>query len=294
MRLDPSWSNAAGTQRTQISSWAQVWRKQSVSTKVGAVIVLALVVVAVLAPVVAPHDPNQLNFVSPLRPPSLQHPMGTDESGRDVLSRCLYALRLDLFVVLVVTYAPLPVGVVLGAIAGYHGGMIDSVISRFIDVLLSIPFLVLVVAVIAVIGPGLTGFFVAVPVISWALYARIARSAMLGIREMPFMQAGLALGFSNTRVIFRHGIPNIIRTSLVYSTVDLMANLLLLAGLSYIGLGVRPPQPELGAIIADGQPFLLDAWWVATMPGLVLVTIGIGVALLGEGLNDGELTGARQ
>jgi peptide/nickel transport system permease protein len=218
--------------------------------------------------------------------------MGTDENGRDIFSRCLYGLRLDLLLVVGLTYVPLPLGLVIGATAGYVGGWPDAVLSRVIDVMISFPFIILVIAVIAVVGPGLTGVVVGLPLVSWALYARLARSEMRGIRGLPYMEACVALGFTRTRTVWRHGIPNIVRTSLVYSTVDLVGNLLALSALSYLGLGVQPPTPELGSIIAAGQPFLLTgAWWVATIPGFVLVLFAVGVGLVGEGLTDGRLTG---
>jgi peptide/nickel transport system permease protein len=134
----------------------------------------------------------------------------------------------------------------------------------------------------------MSGVLIGVPLVAWALYARLARSQMVVIRELPYMQATTALGYSRTRAIVRHGIPNVIRTCFVYSTVDLVGNLLLLAGLSYLGLGAQPPTAELGAMISQGQPFLMSAWWVATMPGLVLVIFGIGVGLIGDGLSDGK------
>ncbi|WP_426517568.1 ABC transporter permease [Diaminobutyricibacter sp. McL0618] len=262
------------------------------SVQIGLVIVTVMVLAAAFAPIVAPYGPNDLNFGAALQPPSLAHLMGTDENGRDLFSRCLYALRLDFLVVFFVTYVPLPFGVVVGAVAGYFGRATDSVIARFTDVIVAVPFLVLVAAVVAVVGPGMTGVLIAVPIVSWAMYARLARSEMLVMRELAYMDACVALGFSRTRTIFRHGVPNLIRSSLVYSTVDLMGNFLLLAGLSYLGLGAQPPQAELGAIIADGQSYILTAWWLATLPGLVLVIFGIGVGMIGEGLSDRRAKGA--
>jgi peptide/nickel transport system permease protein len=256
------------------------------SVKVGGAIICLLILAAVLAPVLAPEGPNHLNFDAILQAPSLAHPFGTDDSGRDVFSRTLYALRLDLLVVVLVTYVPLPIGVLAGAVAGYFGGIIDTVISRVTDVMIAFPSLVLVITIIAIVGPGLSGFLIGVPIVSWALYARLSRSEMLVVREQPFMVATTALGYSHRRAILRHALPNVLRPCLVYSTVDLVGNLLTLAGLSYLGLGVQPPTPELGSIIASGQSYLLTAWWVSTLPGLVLVLFGIGVSLIGEGLSD--------
>lgn len=262
----------------------------SLSVSVGLFIVTVLVVAAALAPFIAPYGPNDLDFAAQLAPPSWQHLMGTDENGRDILSRCLYGLRLDLAVVVVITYIPFPIGVLLGALSGYFGGIIDITIARATDVMISFPFVVLVIAIIAIVGPGMLGVLLGVPIVAWALYARIARAEMLVIRELTYIEAARSLGFSQKRILFFHAIPNLLRTSVVYSTVDLVGNLLLLAGLSYLGLGAQPPTPELGAIIAEGQPYLLSAWWVATIPGLIIVVFGLGVGMIGEGLSDGRVS----
>jgi len=190
-----------------------------------------------------------------------------------------------------VTYVPLPFGVLVGAAAGYFGGWLDALISRLADTMIAFPFIVLVIAIIAIVGPGLTGVLIGVPIAAWALYARLARSEMLVMREQQFMLATTALGYTRRRALLRHAVPNLLRASLIYSTVDLIVNLLLLAGLSYLGLGMQPPGAEVGTIIASGQPFLLSAWWIATLPGLVLVAFGVGVGLIGDGLSDGRLRG---
>lgn len=264
-------------------------REQPTSVLVGAAIVAVLTLAALLAPLIAPYDQNELDFTQQLAPPSAEHLFGTDDTGRDVFSRTLYGLRVDLAIVFFVTYVALPVGVVAGAVAGYFGGKVDAVISRVIDVMLAFPFIVLVIAIVAIVGPGVKGVLIGVPIVGWALYARLARSEMLVLREQPFMLATTALGFTRRRAVLRHAIPNLMRTSLIYSTVDLVVNLMLLASLSYLGLGAQPPNAELGSVIAQGQANLLDAWWVATLPGLVLVAFGVGVGLIGDGLSDGRL-----
>jgi peptide/nickel transport system permease protein len=268
----------------------RAWR-QPLPVRIGGVIVGILVLAAILAPLIAPYGQNDLDFTAQLQGPSFAHPMGTDDTGRDVFSRTLYGLRIDLAVVLFITYVPLPIGVLMGAIAGYFGGKVDLVISRIIDITIAFPFIVLVIAIVAIVGPGLTGILIGVPIVAWALYARLARSEMLVLREQPFMLATTALGYTRRRAILRHAVPNLMRSSLIYSTVDLVVNLLLLAGLSYLGLGMQPPNAELGTIIAEGQANLLNAWWITTLPGLVLVAFGVGVGLIGDGLSDGELRG---
>jgi peptide/nickel transport system permease protein len=269
-------------------------RGMPIQAKIGAGILAVLVLAAILAPLIAPYGSNELDFNNILSGPSTQHLFGTDSAGRDVFSRSLYALRVDLLIVAAVTYIPLPIGVLVGASAAYFGGWVDSVVARICDVLIAFPFMVLVVAVIAMVGPGVKGVLIGVPIVAWALYARLARSEMLVMREQPFMLATTALGYSHRRAILRHAVPNLMRAALIYSTLDMVVNLLLLASLAYLGLGAQPPTPELGSIIADGQNTLLTAWWVATLPGLVVVIFGVGAGLLGDGLSDGELHGGPQ
>jgi peptide/nickel transport system permease protein len=264
-------------------------RRLPLSVKIGGVIVAVLLIAGFAAPLIAPYGPNGLDFLHILTPPSGSHIFGTDDSGRDVFSRTLYGLRVDLIVVLLVTYIPLPIGVVIGAVAGHMGGFVDTVLSRLTDIMIAFPFIVMVIATVAIVGPGLTGVVIAIPIVSWALYARLARSQMLLLREQPYMLAATALGYSRTRVIFRHGIPNLLRTCLVYSTVDVVLNMLVIAGLSYLGLGEQPPGAELGTIIAGGESALPGSWWISTMPGLVLVLFGIGMGLIGDGLSDGNV-----
>jgi peptide/nickel transport system permease protein len=262
-------------------------------TLVGIGVVAVLALAALLTPVLAPYGPNQLDFANTLSPPSMTHLMGTDDAGRDVFSRTLYGLRIDLLVVVAVTYIPLPIGVLVGAVAGYYGGLADLLLSRVIDIMLAFPFIVLVVAIVAIVGPGLTGVLIGIPIVSWALYARLARSEMLVLREQPFMLATAGLGYTTRRTILRHAVPNLLRVCLVYSTVDLVGNLLVLAGLAYLGFGQQPPGAELGSIIAGGESSLLTAWWVSTLPGLVLVLFGVSVGLIGDGLSDGDVLSGR-
>jgi peptide/nickel transport system permease protein len=259
--------------------------------KIGAGILAVLFLAGLLAPLIAPYGQNQLNFLDIFKGPSGSHWMGTDGAGRDVFSRTLYALRLDLGIVLLVTYPPMLIGVLVGAVSGYFGGIIDALLARIVDTMIAFPFMVLVIAVIAIVGPGVKGVLIGVPIVAWALYARLARSEMLVLREQQFMLATIALGYSRPRAILRHAVPNLMRSSLIYSTLDMVANLLLLSGLAYLGLGAQPPNAELGSIIADGQSSLLTAWWVATLPGLAVVLFGLGAGLLGDGLSDGRLRG---
>lgn len=253
---------------------------------VGAGILGVVALAAVFAPLIAPFEPNAQDLANAFQPPSSDHLMGTDNLGRDIFSRVVYAARVDLQLGLVLTYVPLVYGVILGAVAGYFGGRSDTVIMRLVDVVIAFPFLVLVIAILAVVGPGVKGIYIAVLAVAWAMYARLTRAEMLVLREQQFMLAGEALGFSRRRIIFRHAIPNLLRPNLVFSMADFVLNILLVASLSFLGLGVRPPQAEWGAMVADGQNFLLNAWWITTIPGAVIVFVGIGLSLIGDGLAE--------
>ena len=261
-------------------------RWSNVALFIGGSIVVVVVVAGLLAPWISPYPPNELNLMETLQPPSSTHLFGTDELGRDVLSRVLHGIRLDMVIVLVITYVPLLVGVTLGMLAGHFGGWVDTLVNRSVDIVMAFPFLVVVIAVVAITGPGLVGIFIGVLAVGWALYARLARGEMLVIREQQYMLAARGLGYSTARILGRHAVPNLIRSPLVFSVADIVLNLLLIAGVSYLGLGVQAPTAELGVIVADGQSHLLTAWWITTLSGLVLVMIGVGFSMLGDALAD--------
>ena len=252
----------------------------------GVGIIGLIVAVSVLAPLLGWGTPNKQNLNATLLPPSLAHPFGTDDLGRDVLSRVLAGTKVDLSVAVITTYVPLVMGVLVGAIAGYVGGWVDAVIMRLTDIVIAFPFLVLVLAMIAVFGPGLTGVYVGLTIVGWALYARLTRGEVLVLRERQFILAARTLGYHHWRILGRHVIPNVIRPSLVFSMADVVLNILVLSTLSFLGLGVQPPTPEWGAIVAGGQNYLLSAWWIATLPGLAIVITGIGFSLIGDALSE--------
>lgn len=261
-------------------------RWSNVTLGVGIAIVGALSVAGFCAPLIAPAEPNALDLTKRLLSPSWQHWMGTDPFGRDIFSRTLYAIRLDLVVVLIITYVPMVLGMAVGALAGYFRGWVDAMVVRVIDAFIAFPFIVLVIAVVAILGPGLKGVYIGVLAVGWTLYARLTRGDMLVLREQQFILAARTLGYSPRRVILRHAIPNLLRSNLVFSMADIVLNLLLLAGLSYLGLGVQAPTAELGAMVADGQSFLLQAWWVTTLPGVMIVVLGAGFSMIGDSLAD--------
>lgn len=230
--------------------------------------------------------PNVPHFENALQPPSLENPFGTDAVGRNVFARTVSATALDIQVGLITTAIPLVLGTLIGALLGYAGGMADSVLMRVMDVILAIPFLVFVLAIVAIYGPGLTGIYVGLSIAGIPVFARIARGEMGVLREQQFILAAKTLGFGRMRIIFLHAMPHIVKPALVYSLAALVGNVAALAALSYLGLGVQPPTPEWGAIIADGQTQLFTAWWISTLPGLFMVVVLGAIYLVGETLAE--------
>jgi peptide/nickel transport system permease protein len=261
------------------------------SLKVGTVIVIVVALAGIFAPLLTPYDPIIGDFTHALAPPGLLHPFGTDNLGRDVLSRVLYGARIDLQIGLIATYVPFTYGIALGAIAGYVGGWFDTVLMRLVDIAIAFPFLVLIIVILAILGPGIQNMYIAVFAAGWTIYTRLARAEMLVIREQEYILAARALGYGKFRIIFRHALPNLIQSSIVFSMSDFVLNILLASSLSYFGIGVQPPAPEWGAIITDGRDWLLQAWWISTLPGIAIIITGVGVSLIGDGL--GKIIGQR-
>lgn len=261
--------------------------------KIGSVIVLVIVVAALLAPLIAPYDPYAPSILDALEPPSWAHWMGTDSVGRDVYSRVLFGTRSDLLLAVIVTAIGFVLGTLIGTLAAYFGGWADGLLSRVTDTAVAFPFIVVVLAVVALIGPGAFGVALGIVIVGWAVYARLARSEMLTLREQEFVLATRALGYSHARIITRHVLPNVAQSGLTYSSLDAISILVVIAAMSYLGFGAEPPAAGLGAIIASGQPFLLTAWWICTLPALVLVALGIGVGLVGDGLAGRGLKAVR-
>ncbi|GAA6201218.1 ABC transporter permease [Aquicoccus sp. SU-CL01552] len=245
-----------------------------------------------LAPLLAPYDPIYQDAAVRLQPPSWAHPLGTDNFGRDILSRVIWAARIDLQIALFGVVFPFVIGTIAGSISGFFGGWVDTVFMRVIDVVLAFPFLVLMLAIITIIGPGLGSFYVAMALVGWVSYARLIRAQFLVLKSSDFAMAAVSLGYSNTRVMFRHIMPNAILSSVVFSMSDAVLVLLNGAAISYLGLGVQPPVAEWGIMIAEGQGFITTAWWITTFPGIAIVTLAMGFSLLADGL--GEALGVRE
>lgn len=259
-------------------------RSWPATLKVGTVLMTILVIAAIGAPYLAPYDPDLQDFDAIMVPPNLQHLFGTDNIGRDIFSRVLYGARIDLLAGFIMTYVPMAYGVLIGAYAGYRGGWFDAATSMVINIVIAFPFLVVIIIVVAVAGPGLQNIYIAVFLGSWTMYARLTRAEMLVERNKDYVQAAKVLGFPTRRILLFHALPNTIGSAVAFSMSDFVLNILMLAGLSFIGFGAQPPMPEWGAMIAEGKEFILDAWWICAMPGLIVVYAGAALSLIGDGL----------
>ena len=253
----------------------------------GLAIVVALVLVAVLANQLAPYSP----YVGDLRttrllPPSAAHWFGTDDQGRDILSRVIFGTRITLVVVVLVALLAAPIGLAVGTVAGYAGGYFDAVLMRITDIFLAFPRLILALAFVAALGPGIENAVIAIAITSWPPYARIARAETLTIRGSEYIAAVEMIGASPWRVVLRHIMPLCVSSVIVRVTLDMAGIILTAAGLGFLGLGAQPPTPEWGAMIANGRLYVLDHWWVAAAPGAAIFVVSLGFNLLGDGLRD--------
>lgn len=251
-----------------------------------------IILIAILAPWVAPFDPIAQNLAVKLQPPSLGHPFGTDNFGRDILSRIIWGARIDLQMGLIGVAFPFLIGTTVGAIAGYAGRAVDAVAMRVVDIVLAFPFLVLMLAIIAILKPGLSSFYIAMALVGWVSYARLIRAQVLVLKSADFVLAARSLGYSHPRILFRHILPNVLTGSIVFSMSDVVLVVLNGAAISYLGLGVQPPTAEWGIMIAEGQNFITTAWWITAFPGLAIVVMALGFSLLADGL--GEFLGVRE
>lgn len=253
----------------------------------GLAIVAVLLFMAAFAPWLAPHDPIVQNLSNRLMPPlSPGHLLGTDDFGRDILSRILYGSRITLFIIgLVAVTAPV-FGLLVGTVAGYFGGWTDEVLMRITDIFLAFPKLILALALVAVLGPGMENAILAIALTSWPPYARVARAETLTVRTSDYIAAVRLQGAGPARIILGHVMPMCLPSVVIRVTLDMAGVILIAAGLGFLGLGVQPPLPEWGAMISAGRKYLFEQWWVATMPGLAIFIVSLGFNLLGDGLRD--------
>ena len=263
-----------------------VWRR-SPSLLVGVVLVALTCLVAAFPNVFAPGDPTAMDFLAMLQPPSAEHWFGTDNYGRDIYTLVIHATRLDLLIGLGSVALPFVLGSLLGLIAGYYGGKLDAIIMRILDIFVAFPFMVLAIAIVAILGNGVMNLLIAMWIVSWPPYTRLVRSEVLIAKNSEYVQAAKTLGYSDAKIIFRHILPNVISSSVVYAASDIVMCIMTAASMSFLGLGVDAATLEWGSIISSGKSYLLGGyWWISSMPGIVMAIVGLGFSLFGDGLND--------
>lgn len=282
-------SNAAIATRP---GWLPRFGRYPLPLYLGGGLIGFIILIAIFAPFVAPFDPIAQNLSVKLQPPSLAYPFGTDNFGRDILSRIIWGARIDLQMGLIGVAFPFLIGTTVGAIAGYAGRAVDAVAMRVVDIVLAFPFLVLMLAIIAILKPGLSSFYIAMALVGWVSYARLIRAQVLVLKSADFVLAARSLGYSHFRILFRHILPNVLTGSIVFSMSDVVLVVLNGDAISYLGLGVQPPTAEWGIMIAEGQNFITTAWWITAFPGLAIVVMALGFSLLADGL--GEYLGVRE
>ncbi len=256
------------------------------SLTAGLLLLGVIVLAVVLAPVITPYSPNVQDLTAILQGPSWHHLLGTDELGRDELTRLLYAGRTDLKVGALAVIFPFCFGTIVGTLAGFYGGLLDTIVMRIVDVLIAFPFYVLVIGLVFVVGTGTRGIYIAFAIADWVVYARTVRATTLIVREADYVAAARVGGLGDLRVIARHVLPNTISQAIVYIMSDIVLVIVAVVTLGYLGLGAQPPTPDWGAMINDGQEFITTHWTLATLPGLAVVLTGMALSLIGDGLAD--------
>ena len=253
---------------------------------IGLAIILILVTVAIFAPYIAPYNPVTMNLDKRLAPPSKDNLLGTDELGRDILSRIIYGAGVALKIIFIVLAIDLPLGILLGLMAGYFGGWIDEIIMRIADIFMAFPRLILAMAIGTALGPNLKNTMIAIALTMWPVYARLARGETLSIKERTFIEAERALGSSNLKILIFNILPLCFSTLIVRATLDMGNIIRIAAGMSFLGLGAQPPTPDWGLMISSGRNFLINQWWVPTFPGFAILLTVFGFNLLGDGIRD--------
>jgi peptide/nickel transport system permease protein len=280
-----------GTNSGKLKRWMILLLKSKTGT-IGFVIVLAVVLTAIFAPLLAPYDPAKTNASMRLLPPMWvdkgmnEFPLGTDNLGRDILSRIIYGSQISLIVGISSVIISGVIGVILGLLAGYYGRWTDTVIMRVVDSLLAIPTILFMLVVLAIIGPGLGTLIFVIGITHWVTYARIVRGEVLSVKERDFVRAAKAVGAKNSRIIITHILPNVTSSFIVISTLSVATNIILEASLSFLGLGIQPPDVSWGGMLSDGRQYLATSWWVATFPGIAITITVLAIIFLGDWLRD--------
>ena len=252
----------------------------------GLFLVVALILIAVFAKFIAPYDPIQIYLKESLRPPSLAHLMGTDVLGRDIFSRIIYGARASLVIGVVATSISLVIGVLVGAIAGFYGGWLDSILMRVTDIFFAFPFFLLAIAIMTFLGPSFINIFIALGIVGWTNYARLVRGQVMSVKESDYVEAAHAVGAKNVRIIWKHVMPNTLAPIIVYTTMNIGGVILAEAGLSFLGIGVQPPSPSWGLMLSEASNFIFNAPWMVIWPGVAIFLTVLGYNLLGDGLRD--------
>ncbi len=264
------------------------WRRLAANPPalVGFLILLCLILVALFAPWLATHGPFEQDLTRRLQPPSGEHWFGTDELGRDIYSRIVYGSRITLYIAGLVALIAAPIGLVIGTTAGYLGGWVDTILMRIVDVFLSFPSLILALAFVAALGPGIGNAVIAIALAAWPPIARLARAETLTVRSSDYIAAARLLGASRARIIVAHVMPMCLSSVVVRITLNMAGIILTAAGLGFLGLGAQPPMPEWGAMLSTGRQFMLTSWWLAAIPGLAILFVSLAFNLFGDGLRD--------
>ena len=265
---------------------APIWRKLGWSVWLGLGVVVLFILAALGAPLISPNDPTELHPAQSLRGPSAEFPLGTDNLGRCVLSRIIYGSRVSLGTAGAAAVLIMTIGVTLGALSGYYGGITDTVLMRIVDVLLAFPSLVVALAIAGMLGPGLVNAMLGLVGVWWVSYARVVRGLVLSVRERAYVEAARTVGATNQRILWRHVVPNVVPPVIVLATLEMGQLILAIAGLNFLGLGAQPPTPEWGAMLNEGRPFLQIAPQLMIYPGLTISLIVLAFNLLGDGLRD--------
>ncbi|MFD2616396.1 ABC transporter permease [Terrilactibacillus laevilacticus] len=260
--------------------------KHNKMTTIGFLVLFLIVCLAILAPILTPYDPAKINVAEKFQGPSLQHLFGTDEVGRDILTRILFGARLSLGVGLLVIFVAACIGIFIGAVSGYFGGIIDQIIMRVMDMLLAFPTLILAMALTASLGPSLHNAMMAIAIVEIPIYVRLARSETLVLREKLFVKSAVVFGIKPIPIILKHIIPNAVSPVIIQATLDVGNAILMIATLGFLGLGAQPPTPEWGSMISTGWKYLLDYWWYPTFPGIFLFLTSGALNLIGDGVRD--------
>ncbi|MEK4345066.1 ABC transporter permease [Paenibacillus sp. FSL P4-0184] len=280
IRLEPRLYEAG----KMTSGLKRIWNTPSLL--VGLIMFAALILLTVFIPFISPYDPSEQNLSAFLQPPSPEHWLGTDQLGRDLFTRLIYAARTDLKIMVLAEIIPFCIGVFLGMLAGYYGKWIDTVITLLSDTLIAFPFYLIVIIVAFASGAGERGIYITFILVGWIVFARVVRGLSASFRNQEWVASAQTLGLPGVKIILRHLLPNVLPQAVVVLMTDMIGLLVAIVTLGYLGIGITPPTPDWGTMISDGQPFITTAWWLSAVPGFAVVYTGIALSLLGDGLAD--------